>query len=169
MNNLTFLSCINETKHTNNALTKSEVMSYKRIFGFVWLVLFSVTHSQYVYSHHCNHKDTSYITLGFSQSGSEHQPCNHRSDKGCCESDSHSCNDSCCSLDNLSLETVIINGEKRISKQDENFDHDLLFLFALTSKFPPYIHYNIGYLVHLPNIYDYTPPLEAISTVRLIC
>ncbi len=144
-------------------------MYYKRIFGFLWLVVFSITSSHYIYSHHCNHKGIYHIILGFSQSDSGHQPCTHNSDKGCYDTDSHSCDDACCSLDNLSLETVIISSEKRLSKHDENFDKGFLSPLAITSKFSSYIYNNVKVLIQFTYIYNYAPPLEVISTVRLIC
>ncbi|NPA33674.1 MAG: hypothetical protein GXO48_01940 [Chlorobi bacterium] len=139
----------------------------KRLMGVLLLIPFIVSQSHYIYTHHCHHKGTNNIIVFGGESGSSHGSCEHEAQKGCCETDSHSCTDSCCSIDEISPDPVIINGEKRLSKQDEGFKQLLPPVAILIKHVYLYIIYNVQHIQSRG-----APPigsLSLLSVVRLLC
>lgn len=141
--------------------------SYRKIEGFILLLLFFISNSYYVYSHYCNHEDISYITVGIFSS--EHEPCNRQSQKGCGEPDSHSCTRSCCSIDEISSDPIIINAEKRISKQDEGFKEAFFPVAVIIGYASPLICSKVKSTLSSLSINTLITTLKFLSSIRLIC
>ncbi len=140
---------------------------YKKILGFILLLLFFSSHSYYLYYHHCSNKDVSYITFG--TSNSKDGPCNHDLPKNCCETNSHSCTNSCCSIDEIASDLIIINVEKRISKQDEDFN-PVFSPVAITIEYAsPLLIYNVKNPLSSSSINIFIAALDILSSIRLIC